>query len=47
MKAAEADSESKRLSGVGIAEQRKAVVTGLHDSIVTFSNAGDVSHQEV
>jgi regulator of protease activity HflC (stomatin/prohibitin superfamily) len=47
VKAAEADSESKRLSGVGIAEQRKAVVTGLHDSIVTFSNAGDVSHQEV
>jgi len=37
VKAAEADAESKRLSGVGLAEQRKAIVSGLQTSIETFT----------
>jgi regulator of protease activity HflC (stomatin/prohibitin superfamily) len=36
VKAAEADAESKRLSGVGLAEQRKAIVAGLQASIEHF-----------
>jgi regulator of protease activity HflC (stomatin/prohibitin superfamily) len=36
VKAAEADCESKRLSGVGLAEQRKAIVAGLQQSIEQF-----------
>eukprot|EP01006_Ploeotia_vitrea_P065581 TRINITY_DN93477_c0_g1_i1.p1 TRINITY_DN93477_c0_g1~~TRINITY_DN93477_c0_g1_i1.p1 ORF type:complete len:302 (-),score=39.38 TRINITY_DN93477_c0_g1_i1:120-998(-) len=49
VKAAEADAESKRLSGVGLAEMRKAVISGLHDSIQLFtgdSNSG-IGQQEV
>jgi hypothetical protein len=38
VKAAEADAESKYLSGVGVARQRKALVDGLRDSIVEFSH---------
>lgn len=37
VKAAEADAESKYLSGVGVARQRKAIVDGLRDSIKEFS----------
>jgi len=37
VKAAEADAESKYLSGVGVAKQRKAIVDGLRDSIMQFS----------
>jgi len=37
VKAAEADAESKYLSGVGVARQRKAIVDGLKTSIVEFS----------
>lgn len=37
IKAAEADAESKYLSGVGVAKQRKAIVDGLRESIVDFS----------
>lgn len=37
MKAAEADAESKYLSGVGVARQRQAIVGGLQDSIIEFS----------
>lgn len=37
VKAAEADAESKYLSGVGVARQRQAIVGGLRDSIVEFS----------
>jgi len=40
VKSAEADAESKYLSGVGVAKQRKALVDGLRDSIMDFS--GDV-----
>lgn len=36
VKAAEADAESKRLSGVGLAEQRKAIVQGLQTSVEQF-----------
>jgi regulator of protease activity HflC (stomatin/prohibitin superfamily) len=37
VKAAEADAEAKYLSGIGVARQRKAIVDGLRDSIVLFS----------
>lgn len=38
VKAAEADAESKYLSGVGVAKQRKAIVDGLKDSVSDFSS---------
>eukprot|EP00005_Dracoamoeba_jomungandri_P006319 CAMPEP_0174261714 /NCGR_PEP_ID=MMETSP0439-20130205/11916_1 /TAXON_ID=0 /ORGANISM="Stereomyxa ramosa, Strain Chinc5" /LENGTH=270 /DNA_ID=CAMNT_0015346251 /DNA_START=63 /DNA_END=875 /DNA_ORIENTATION=- len=38
VKAAEADSESKYLAGVGIARQRMAIVEGLRDSVLGFSD---------
>lgn len=37
VKAAEAESEAKRLSGVGLAEQRKAAILGLRSSVSSFS----------
>lgn len=37
VKSAEAEAESKYLSGVGVAKQRKAIVDGLRTSIVDFS----------
>jgi len=37
VKAAEAEAESKYLSGVGVAKQRKAIVDGLRLSIVDFN----------
>jgi regulator of protease activity HflC (stomatin/prohibitin superfamily) len=37
VKAAEAEAESKYLSGVGVAKQRKAIVDGLRNSIIDFS----------
>merc|ERR1712205_86765 len=37
VKSAEAEAESKYLSGVGVARQRKAIVDGLRDSISQFS----------
>jgi regulator of protease activity HflC (stomatin/prohibitin superfamily) len=39
VKKAEAEAESKRLQGEGIANQRKAIVDGLRDSITKFSEA--------
>ena len=36
VKSAEAEAESKYLSGVGVAKQRKAIVDGLRTSIVDF-----------
>ena len=36
IKAAEAESESKKLQGEGIANQRKAIVNGLKDSVEAF-----------
>lgn len=38
VKAAEADAESKYLSGMGIARERKAIVDGLHKSVAEFSD---------
>lgn len=39
VKAAEADAESKRLSGEGIANQRRAIVEGLRESVLEFSES--------
>eukprot|EP01089_Gocevia_fonbrunei_P012300 TRINITY_DN2869_c0_g1_i1.p1 TRINITY_DN2869_c0_g1~~TRINITY_DN2869_c0_g1_i1.p1 ORF type:complete len:179 (+),score=56.32 TRINITY_DN2869_c0_g1_i1:42-539(+) len=39
IKNAEADAESKYLAGVGVARQRMAIVDGLRDSVVHFSEA--------
>ncbi|MGH9716626.1 MAG: SPFH domain-containing protein [Candidatus Acidiferrales bacterium] len=41
VKKAEADAESKRLQGEGIANQRKAIIGGLRESIAGFSNSVD------
>lgn len=38
VKAAEAEAESKYLSGLGVAKQRKAIVDGLRETINGFSN---------
>jgi len=38
VKSAEAEAESKYLSGVGVAKQRKAIVDGLRTSIVDFND---------
>merc|ERR1719359_2294894 len=37
VKAAEADAESKFLSGQGVARQRKAIVEGLKESVLEFN----------
>ena len=39
VKKAEADAESKRLQGEGIANQRKAIIEGLRDSIAKFTTS--------
>ncbi len=46
VKAAEAEAESKYLSGVGVSRQRKAIVDGLRDSVDTFSKTieGKMTH---
>jgi regulator of protease activity HflC (stomatin/prohibitin superfamily) len=36
VKQAEAEAESKKLQGVGIADQRKAIVDGLRESVIEF-----------
>jgi regulator of protease activity HflC (stomatin/prohibitin superfamily) len=41
VKAAEAEAEAKRLEGVGIANQRKAIIDGLKESIDDFKAAVD------
>ena len=38
VKAAEADAEAKFLQGQGIARQRQAIVNGLRESVLNFSN---------
>lgn len=43
IKAAEAEAESKYLSGVGVARQRKAIVHGLQESVDEFSKEVDGS----
>ena len=48
VKNAEAEAESKRLQGEGIAKQRRAIVDGLRESIAAFKEAvGSVSEHEV
>lgn len=48
VKAAEADAEAKRLSGVGLAEQRKAIVAGLQHSIENFQHGvSELSNDDV
>lgn len=42
VKQAEAEKESKYLSGLGVAQQRKAIVDGLKDSIQDFSGENGV-----
>ncbi len=48
VKNAEAEAESKRLQGEGIAKERRAIVDGLRDSIAAFTDQiGSVSAAEV
>ncbi len=48
VKKAEAEAESKALQGQGIANQRRAIIEGLRDSIEGFQRAlGDTSAKEV
>lgn len=48
VKAAEAEAESKRLQGEGIAKQRRAIVDGLRESIAAFTDQiGGVNEHEV
>jgi regulator of protease activity HflC (stomatin/prohibitin superfamily) len=48
VKAAEAEAESKALQGRGIADQRKAIIDGLRESVENFSNSVDgVKSQDV
>jgi regulator of protease activity HflC (stomatin/prohibitin superfamily) len=47
VKNAEAEAESKRLQGEGIAKQRSAIVAGLRESIAAFTEkVGSVNEQE-
>jgi NADPH-dependent curcumin reductase CurA len=39
VKAAEADAKSKELSGVGVANQRMAIIKGLRESVEDFQQA--------
>ena len=48
VKAAEADAESKRLSGEGIAQQRLEIVRGFKESVEDFQKSlRHISHEEV
>lgn len=48
IKAAEAEAESKYLSGLGVARQRKAIVDGLKDVVADFSqNVSGATAQDV
>jgi regulator of protease activity HflC (stomatin/prohibitin superfamily) len=47
VKNAEADAESKRLQGEGVANQRKAIVEGLRESVKQFQDATGVNATEV
>jgi regulator of protease activity HflC (stomatin/prohibitin superfamily) len=47
VKNAEAEAESKRLQGEGIANQRKAIVEGLRDSVKQFQDATGVNANDV
>jgi regulator of protease activity HflC (stomatin/prohibitin superfamily) len=48
VKAAEADAESKRLSGEGIAAQRREIIRGFKESVEDFQKTlKEVSHEEI
>ncbi|HEY0145973.1 MAG TPA: SPFH domain-containing protein, partial [Methylovirgula sp.] len=47
VKAAEAESESKALQGKGIADQRKAIIAGLNDSVTSLSTTAHTPPAEV
>lgn len=40
VKAAEAEAESKKLSGMGVARQRKAIIQGFQESVEAFADSG-------
>ena len=46
VKAAEAEAESKALQGKGIADQRKAIVAGLNDSVASLASAAQTTPPE-
>lgn len=46
VKRAEAEAESKRLQGEGVAAQRKAIIGGLRDSVAKFAKETGVDPQE-
>lgn len=47
VKEAEAQSESKKLQGQGIANQRKAIISGFKESIEDMKQVGDIGTNEV
>lgn len=47
VKAAEADAESKRLSGEGIANQRKAIIQGYQESVAGLQQATGADAREI
>lgn len=47
VKAAEADAESKRLAGEGIANQRKAIVQGYQESVAALQQSTGVDAREI
>ncbi len=47
VKAAEADAESKRLSGEGIAEQRKAIIQGYQESVAGLQASTGADAREI
>ena len=47
VRAAEADAESKRLAGEGIANQRKAIVQGYQESVAGLQHSTGVDAREV
>ncbi len=47
VKAAEADAESKRLQGQGIADQRNAIIKGFEESISAFSANSGFDQKEI
>ncbi len=47
IKAAEAEAESKRLQGQGIADQRNAIIMGFEESISAFGKNTDIDQKEI
>jgi regulator of protease activity HflC (stomatin/prohibitin superfamily) len=47
IKAAEAEAESKRLQGMGTADQRDAIINGFKDSIGSFSKGTGIKQEDV